>query len=274
VLPSKPSGVNEDEHAAHHAPKTGSTEDDEQSISTVSVIDTGTNTVIRKIDVPGVVHHVAVSPNGKFAAVTHPADDGVTIIDLEAFQAVATLKTGKQPNYAAFSADSKTIFVSNAGDNVVNAIDVAGQTVVWTAKVGLSPEHLVLSGDGKELFVNNADDGTVSIIDTTKGTIARSIVLGSALHGIDLSDDGRWLYVAVRGDNKLTAIELASGNRRVARLAPEPYHLATIRGKNKIYVSSSSDPKVWVFKQDSFTLAGEIKINGKGHQFVQIPAVF
>ena len=273
-LPSKPSGVTEDEHAAHHAPKTGSTTEDDQSISTVSIIDTSNYKVVRKIDVPGVVHHVATSLDGQLAAVTHPADDGVSIIDLVAFKVIGTVKTGQQPNYVAFSTNNKTIYVSNAGDNVVNAINVATQTVTWTTKVGQSPEHFVLSRDGGRLFVNNADGGTVSIIDVKSGEVTKSIIFGSALHGIDLSDNGKWLYVAIRGDDKLTAVELTSGNRRSIRLSPEPYHLATIHGKGKLYISSASDPKIWVVDQSSFSKVGEIPIDGKGHQFVQTPATF
>jgi hypothetical protein len=48
------------------------------------------------------------------------------------------------------------------------------------------------------------------------------------------------------GDNKLVAIDLVSATYRSAALAPAPYHLTTVRGNNKIYVSSSESPKMWV----------------------------
>ena len=272
TTPDKPAGISEDDHAAHHAPKAKSSAGAELSISTVTVIRTADHSIMRRMDVPGAVHHVAVSPDGKRAAVTHPAEGAVSVIDLTDFDLEATIAVGQVPNYAAFSTDGAVIYVSNAGDNAVRAIRIDDQAILWTTGVGESPEHLVLSKTGARLFVNNADDGTVSILNTADGQILHSVKVGSALHGIDISDDEKWMYVAVRGDNKLVAVNLDSGQQMKTTLAPEPYHLATIRGMDKLYVSSASEPKIWVIETGRLVLNTVIPIGGKGHQFVQIPA--
>ena len=57
-----------------------------------------------------------------------------------------------------------------------------------------------------------------------------------------------------------------AGTRRVLPLSPAPYHLETIKGTGKVYVSSSSSPKIWVVDQTSAQLVGEIEIKGEAHQ--------
>lgn len=268
AAPAKPESVTEDEHAAHHGGTNAMKGDDEAVVSTVSVIRAVDGTAVRRIDVPGAVHHVAASPDGRFAAVTHPNAGSISVIDLGTFEVVATVETGPFPNYAVFSPDSSQIYVSNAGNDTVSAVGVKHWTVRWNAQVGGSPEHIVLSADGATLYVNNVDDGSVSVVGIDERREMETIFVGETLHGIGLSDDGKTLFVASLGAEKLVAHDLASGVQRSIALSPEPYHLAVIRGADKLYVSSADEPKIWVIDQASLDVLDEIAIGGKGHQMV------
>jgi YVTN family beta-propeller protein len=267
--PAKPSGVSEDEHAAHHKPAPAGTRKAGSEVSTLSIIQTADRSIVRRIDVPGAVHHVAVSPDGRFAVVTHPNEDRISAVDLKTYKVVANFSTGSFPNYAAFSPDGKSVYVSNAGNGTVSSVDAERWIVQWNAIVGDSPEHVVLSRDGATLYVNNVDDGTVSVIAIEERKTVKTIQVGSTLHGIDLSDDGRTLFVAARDENKLAAVELDTGRFRSISLKPAPYHIAVLRGTGKLYVSSSDEPKIWVVDQNSLKVTAEIPIGGKGHQIVQ-----
>ena len=267
--PAKPKGVSAADHAAHHKkPKPGAIKPGAE-ISTLSIISTADNKVVRRIDVPGAVHHVAVSPDGRFAVVTLPSEDKVSAVDLKTYKVVANFATGTMPNYAVFSPDSKTLYVSNAGNDTVSAVDVAKWFVRWNTPVGGSPEHVVLSKDGSRLYVNNVENGTVSVLDTAGQKVVKTISAGKGLHGIDLSEDEKTLFVASRGGNELVAVDLATGKTRKVTLKPEPYHLSVIRGAGKVYVSSAEKPMIWVVDAKSLKTIGEIPIGGKGHQIVQ-----
>jgi len=268
AVPDKPSGVTEEEHAAHHGGAPDGAEKAGAVVSTVSVVRTSDGSVVRRIDVPGVVHHVAVSPNGRFAVVTHPNEGGISVIDLASYEVVATIATGPSPNYAAFNRDGGQVYVSNAGNGTVSAVDTGRWIIRWNVVVGTSPEHLVLSKDGATLYINNVEDGTVSVIAVGEQKVVQTIPIGTTLHGIDLSDDGRTLFVADLGEDRLVSIDLATGATRSVSLAPAPYHLAVVRGSGKLYVSSADDPKIWVVDRNSLAVHGEIPIGGKGHQMV------
>lgn len=267
--PEKPAGVSAADHAAHHraaaAPAAAA------GVSTVSVVDTATRAVIRKIDVPGAVHHVAISPDGRVAAVTHPNGGSVTAIDLTSFDATRTIPTGAMPNYAAFSPDGSRLNVSNAGDDTVAVLDTRSWDVTARIPVGESPEHLVLSPDGGRLYVNNVAGGSVSVIDLAAQQTIETLPVGDTPHGIDVSDDSDTLYVALRGEDKLAAVDLRTRTWRSTRLTPAPYHLATIRGAGVLYVSSAEESRVWVVDTETLELRGEIPVPGIGHQFGQAP---
>jgi len=269
--PTKPSSVSGEEHEAHHRAPAADAQIANPVISTVSVIRIEDQSVVRRIDVPGAVHHVAVSPSGRLAAVTHPNAGTISAIDLDTYEVVATVATGALPNYAVFSPDGDQLYVSNAGDDTVSAIDTWRWIVGWKAPVGGSPEHVVLSNAGASIYVNNVGDGTVSVIDVADRKVVRTIPVGTTLHGIDLSDDGGTLFVAALGEDTLVGVELATGIYRSTPLSPAPYHLAAVRGSGKLYVSSADEPKVWVVDQSTLSVIGEIPIGGKGHQMVQGP---
>lgn len=77
------------------------------------------------------------------------------------------------------------------------------------------------------------------------------------------------MFVAALGDEKVVAIDLETGAVRSAPLGPQPYHLAIIRGTDKIYVSSATETRIFVVDQKSLKVINEIEIGGKGHQMAQ-----
>jgi YVTN family beta-propeller protein len=265
---AKPEGVTDDEHAAHHSPAARPAAG---AVSILTIIDVADGSPVRRLEVPGAVHHVAVSPDGRFAVATHPNADGISVIDLEVLSVGELVRTGPLPNYAAFSADGTRLYISNAGNGTVSEIDTERWFVTRNMLAGETPEHLVLSPDGRTLFVADVVAGIVQELDIEAGAISRSFEIGGELHGLDVSENAATLFVSGNGEDKLVAIDLKSGSMRSAPLAPAPYHLAVVPGTGKLYVSSRDEPKVWVVDQASLAPQGTITIRGEGHQMVVLP---
>lgn len=273
AMPAKPANITKTDHAAHHRmAKTSDTgKMAEKMVSTVSVISTADGAVVRRIDVPGAVHHVAVSPDGRFAAVTHPNEDAVSTIDLATYKVVATIPTGSLPNYATFSPDSKRLYVSNGGGNTISKINISSWAVDRQIQVSDGPGHMALSPNGQNLYVASDDEGIVSVINIRDGMAARTFKIGDSLHGLDVSEDGGTLFVSARGQDKLVAIDLRTSGQREISLAPEPYHLAAIGSTGKLYVSSADQPDIWVIDQKTLAVTRKIPVDGRGHQIVLSP---
>ncbi|SFN98149.1 hypothetical protein SAMN04487859_112110 [Roseovarius lutimaris] len=269
---TQPEGVSEDEHAAHHsAAKDEPIGPSDSGISILSVLDATSGEIIRQIEVPGAVHHTAVSPDGRFAVATHPSGDGISVIDLTTFKLVAYVPTGSMPNYAAFGSDPSVVYVSNTGNGTISEVDLERGIVRRNMVAGVGPEHIVIDPIKAVLYAADADAGDVIELSLTDGTILRSFAIGGELHGIDLSDDRETLFVASRGKDKIATITLADGDVQHADLSPEPYHLTNIPGTGTLFVSSRAEPKIWIIDEVTMTAKGEFKIDGEGHQMVALP---
>ncbi len=271
-LPPKPAGMSESDHQAHHqqsGPATAAPTGND-SVSLLTVLQAEDGKILRRIEVPGAVHHTAVTPDGRYALATHPNGGTLSVIDLATFEIAATVRTGPLPNYAVASPDGTQIYVSNAGNNTVSEIDTERWIVRRNFVTGESPEHMVLSRDGARLYVANVDAGTVSELAVAAGTVTRTFDIGGLLHGLDLSEDGGTLFVAARERNELIAIALDSGDLRAAPLSSQPYHLTTVGGAGKIYVSSAEEPKIWVIDQNSLSVLNAIPVPSRGHQMAVV----
>jgi DNA-binding beta-propeller fold protein YncE len=264
--PPRPATVSKAEHEKYHAltaaaPATGKE-------SHVSIVDAASRKVTRRISLRGAVHHVAVSPDGRYAVTTHPGAGGISVIDLRTFGVTATVQTGPAPNYAVFTSDGQRLYVSNTGTANVSEISTDSWAVARSISTGRGPEHVVLSPDDGTLYVNNAADGTVLVVSLDEGRATRTHSVGKSPHGIDLSHDGASPFVSSKGDNRLVAVDLATGTQRRLQLTPAPYHVTTVSGSGKVYVSSRTEQRIWVIDQRKLSLQDQIHIGGIGHQMV------
>jgi len=246
--------------------KRSETDPDKPAESTVYLVHPDHGHVMLTMAAEGMIHHQAITPDGRYVVSTHPTKGNISVADLEQNKVVRTVKTGNAPNYAHVSKDGKEIYVSNSGDGTISVIDIGTWTEIRTLPAGPGPEHLALSTDGKTLYVTNPRAGTITSVAIASGTKSRTYQLGGKLHGLDISDDGRTLFITNRSENKLVALDPLTDTRRVLPLSPAPYHLETIDGTGKVYVSSSKSPIIWVVDQKSANLIGEIEITGEGHQ--------
>ncbi|WP_159588884.1 YncE family protein [Chelativorans xinjiangense] len=270
-VPEKPEGITQDEHEAHHARKPAPAMPMDAPVSILTVLDAQSGEVVRRIEVPGAVHHVAMSPDGRHAVTSHPTTGGIGIVDLDTLSFRIFVPTGPNPNYAVFAPDGRSVFVTNADNGTVSEVDIEKGFVKRNILSGEAPEHVVISRDGEHLYVADAYAGDVHEIALPAGRIARTFPVGGEIHGLDLSDDGETLFVSGKGEDKLVAVALDTGTQKTTTLAPSPYHLATVTSTGALFVSSREEPKVWIVGQSGMAVRGEIAVSGEGHQMVVLP---
>lgn len=267
----KPDAVAADDHQAHHATPEDAAMPQNIGFSLLTVLDANNGEIYRRIEVPGAVHHTAVSPDGKLAVATHPAGDGISIVDLETMTYRSFIPTGSLPNYATFSPDGNLLYVTNGGNGTVSVVDVNEGYVSRNMRVGEAPEHFSITARGELAFVADSDTGIVYRVDLANGGVMDSFDIGGEIHGIGLSDQEDTLFVTGKENDQLISIDLSTGEQRLSPLSPAPYHLTVVPDTGKIFVSSRLEPKVWIVDQSSRQTIAEIEINGEGHQMVALP---
>lgn len=223
--------------------------------------------VMSTIPVSGWTHHQAITPDGRYVLSTHGMRGQISVVDLEKNEVIKTIDTGKTPNYAIITSDGEKAYVSNTGDNDIAEIDLSSWKVTRRLESGPAPEHLIFSKDEKTIYTANSRAGKVSSTSVKTGKIVKQYAIGKAVHGLDIGDDGKTLFMSDIKDNKLISINTETNERKELALTPAPYHLNTITGTGKVYVSSKKKPTIWVIDQKSLKQIGEIKLPaGEGHQ--------
>lgn len=223
--------------------------------------------VMSTIPVLGWTHHQAITPDGRYVISTHGARGYVSVADLETNQISTTIETGLVPNYTLISKDGKRAYVSNSGSNNISELDLEAWKVIRTLEGGASPEHMIFSTDESTIFVTNPRVGKVLTVSVAKGSVVGSYDIGADVHGLDIGDDGTTLFVSSKKDDKLVAVDTRDGSMKSLSLVSAPYHLNTIRGTGKVYVSSRSKPVIWVVDQKQLKVVGTIDLPaGEGHQ--------
>jgi hypothetical protein len=83
-MPSKPAGMSEAEHQAHHAKPAAGPAGAPEAVSFLSIIPIADGSIVRRVGVPGAIRQTAVTPDRRYAIATH-SDRGrlrMTIEDL------------------------------------------------------------------------------------------------------------------------------------------------------------------------------------------------
>jgi len=227
--------------------------------------------VMSTIPVTGWSHHQAITPDGKYVLSTHGARGGVSVVDLEENKQIKIIETGLVPNFTLITKDGKTAYVSNTGDNSISEVDLSTWKVKRKLESGPAPEHMAFSNDEGAIYVTNPRKGEIAVISVSSGKLIKSYAIGKAVHGLDIGDDGKTIFVSSKQDDKLVAVDTETGKSRELALSPSPYHLNTISGTGKVYVSSRKKPVIWVVDQKTMQKIGEIVLPaGEGHQMAVV----
>jgi len=204
--------------------------------STVTVIDAAEGKVIKELTLPngsGMLRDVRVSPDGKFACVTHLLSrfhlpttqiergwinsNALTLIDLAGMTLINTVlqdnvdSGAANPWAAAWSPDSKFIYVTHAGTHEVSVID----WLALQAKLGKVAAAADASGEPREYVSASRTPADVPNDLAFLTGVRQRIKLSESDRGpraIVVSNGS--IYTANYFTDSLTRIALAGDNRR------------------------------------------------------------
>ena len=136
------------------------------SSETVSVIDTGTNTVIRTLRVGMNPNDMKLSADGRlFVACSN--DNTVYVIDTLALRVLEHLSTtltplapeGSTPNALTIDGLRKLLYIANADNNSIAVADISNRkhsNVIGFIPTGWYPSALALADNGRTIYIGNA----------------------------------------------------------------------------------------------------------------------
>jgi len=210
--------------------------------SSVAIIDTRTDRIVRVMQSGPIPKFMAASPDGHWLAVMHWGDNTVGLIDIRgddpwAWHHVGEIVVGKKllldihrkvnrDRYcglclrgAVFTPDSRTLLVARMGGGGIAVLDVAAMKHIGSVQGQKpTPRHLVLSHDGQTLYVGSNSSGYVAtyhvadLVAAAKAGTPRlrplhEVRTGEGTRTIALSPDGSLLFCALNNESRIMALD-------------------------------------------------------------------
>ncbi|MFQ5774291.1 MAG: YncE family protein [Kiloniellaceae bacterium] len=249
----------------------------------VAVIDTARDEVVARISVGRVPHQVIVSARlGKLVA-SNTADDTISIVALDGYRTVATLRLDAEPEHMELSPDGTLLAVGNIGAGTVSFVSLAENRE--TARVAglFQPHNLTFNRDGSLLYVANLGADHVSVVDVARAAVVAEIPVaeptplaakegtaGAEYQGIinvTATPDRRLGFAAHGEGNTLAVIDLDARKKvRDLALGELPWRAYASADGRTMLVPNNGDKTVSVISTDSLrviaTLPGAADMTG------------
>ncbi|MBW4331797.1 hypothetical protein KY084_13060 [Stakelama sp. CBK3Z-3] len=209
---------------------------DEESISLIA-LDSG-----RQIAKVATDHHpgaLALSPDGKLAAVVAQDGAAIDLIDVAKRRLAATIDIG--PDRLAIDvkwidSDHMVVAAKDSGSVAIVSRDGSVRSIPMGKD---QPAMVTVSPNGRRAYTTNTEAGTVSVLDLDKNVKLRDIKVLGKPEALTLARDGRELWVGDLSDPRVQIIDLAT-DKAVATLPVSPLAVRLAASPDGRYVAASA----------------------------------
>lgn len=173
---------------------------------TVSFVDRASGQDCARVSTGPAPHEIAVSPNGRQAAVVAYGGNTIDIFDIRSAKLVRRISIAPNagPHGIVWLKRDRIVVASDRSNSVVllNPANDSFQSI----STGQRGSHmLAISPDQRRAYVSNILSGSVSVIDLENGRKEKDLRVGGNPEGIALTPDGRELWV---GDDSAPVVKV------------------------------------------------------------------
>lgn len=235
---------------------------------TVSFVDLKSGRELSRLPTANQPHEIAISPDGKQAAVVAYGGNTIDLIDVATMKHIERIDLGanRRPHGLVWLADGRLIATTEGSDTltIVLAKAPAGQDRVSAIPTGQKGSHMVAVAGGSTAYVANMGSGSFSVIDLAGKTPVRNVTTGTEPEGIALSPDRKHLWVADRKGEVVRVYDTATLSEVASMPTGKmPIRVAITPDGAKAYVSNAMSGTLSVFDARALKPAGTITVSGK-----------
>jgi DNA-binding beta-propeller fold protein YncE len=232
---------------------------------TLSFVDLATGRELARQPTGKAPHEIAVSPDGKTAAVVAYGGKTIDLVDVASRTRTRTidLSPNQGPHGIVWLDDGRLVVTTERSKSVA-VVDPAAGKVVASIPTGQDATHMVaVTSDGRIAFTANIRSGTVSVLDLQKGRKLRDIAVGGQPEGIALSKEEQVLWVADLAGARVQAFDTESLDKlgEVAT-GPVPIRVAASPDGRWIVTSNVGDGSLTLIDAASRKKVRDVPIAG------------
>ena len=240
-------------------------------VSEAWLIDLETRETVKTLPTGKGPHEVAVSPDGKRAAVSdyHGGPAGpsksLTIIDVAGAEVAKTiaLDPHQKPHGIAWL-DNNTLVCTSESSKAILVVDVESAKVTRTMSTDHGGTHMLgVSADRKLLVGANMEAGNVSIFDVASGKKLTDIPADAGSEGVAMSPNGKRVWTGNIKANSVSIIDVEARKQlQTLPLPGLPIRVAFGLKGDRVFVSLPQAGEVAVFDADGMRETNRIKFRG------------
>lgn len=187
--------------------------------NTATIIDAATGRVRSTVPTGEGPHEVAISNDGRWAAVSNYGVRGkpgntITVIDIARHEVARTIPIAdhQRPHGMAFMPGDTLLAVTDQAKAAVLLVDFRTGTVARILPAGgRTPHMLGLSHDGARIVTGNMQDGTISFFSTSSADAPTVIRVATQPEGVAISPDGSAAWAGSNKDSVVLVVNLQTG---------------------------------------------------------------
>ncbi|MFC7498646.1 hypothetical protein ACFQRC_05365 [Enterovirga sp. GCM10030262] len=182
---------------------------------TLSFIDLASGAELGRAATGHMPHEIAISPDGRRAAVVAYGGSTIDIFDVAAREKLRTidLSPNEGPHGLVWLDDGRLVATTERSRSLT-IVDTANEDAVTAIPTGQEGTHMVaVSPDGSRAYTANIPAGTVTVIDLVAGSKLRDLEVGGRPEGIALAVGGRELWVGDLEGARVQAFDTQSFER-------------------------------------------------------------
>lgn len=179
---------------------------------TVSFVDLASGQEPGRVSTARMPHEIAISPDGRQAAVVAYGAKSIDIFDVAARRLVRRidLSPNDGPHGLVWLADGRILATTERSQSLT-IVDTRNGDAVSAIPTGQQGTHMVaVSPRARRAYTANMRSASVSVLDLAAGTKLRDIAIGGQPEAIALSPDGRTLWVGDNQGARVLAFDTAS----------------------------------------------------------------
>ena len=210
-------------------------------------------------------HEIAISPDGKSAAVVAYGNRTVDLFDVASRAKLKTidLAPNNGPHGIVWLKDGRLVVTTERSKSLA-VVDPAAGRVVASIPTDQEATHMVaVTSDGRIAYTANIRSGTVSVVDLKQGKKLRDIAVGGEPEGIALSKEEQVLWVADLKGARVQAFDAESLDK-IGEVAtgPVPIRVAASPDGRWIVTSNVGDGSLTLIDAASRKKIRDISITG------------
>ncbi len=232
---------------------------------TVSFVDLATGRELGRAATGDMPHEIAISPDGKRAAVVAYGGTTIDVFDVASRRKLQTLdlSPNRRPHGVVWLKDGNIVATAEGSQSVAV---VAPDGAVRSIPTGAQGSHmLAVAQDGRTAYVANIGSGTVSVLDLAAGTKLRDIAVGGEPEGLALAKNGTELWVGDLSAPRVQVYATGTGEK-LAEVAIDPVAIRVIASPDgkTIATSNVASGTVTLIDVDSREVTRTLSVSGEG----------